>query len=149
MSLAREIAEALSPHSLQVAYDVDGFPTVAGLRCKMCHGEVAIRVRRAAARPGFEFQAYCHGMWCLDFGELTTDQLDEFFSRAVSMPERIPEYEVDDSIPLVSGRRELAVSEKVARAARCGAEMTFEGVRGIVTGVCQSPPTVTLSEALP
>ena len=148
MNLA-EITEALSPYSLQVAYDQDGFPTVAGLHCKTCGGEVAVRVRLAEDRPGFEFRAYCHGMWCLDFGTLTTDHLDGFFSRAVRMPERIPEYEVDDSIPLVSGRREFAVSEKVARAARCGAEMTFEGVRGIVTGVGQSPPTVTLSESFP
>ena len=115
--------------------------------CKTCGGRVEL-TNRPAENGKRTLSANCHGMWTVVIAGSppTFEETQGFLRQASCMPENVPEYDIDPSTPTVKGPpRTFFVSDRVARAARCGSIMKIDGLRGTVIAVNRVDSTVTLS----
>ena len=113
-------------------------------KCRTCGG--AVRLSAKQVHDGILVSANCHGMWSVFL--VSSGRSDQGFfdwlSGCARLPERVPEYDVDYSAPVVKEETRLTVSERTASAARLGAEMQIMGVRGRVCGIDRMDPAIVL-----
>ena len=113
-------------------------------KCRTCGGTVHLSAKQD--RDEILVSANCHGMWSVFLvGSGFSDQgFFDWLSGCTRLPERVPEYDVDCSAPVVKEETRFTVSERTASAARIGSEMQIMGVRGCVCGIDRTDPAIVL-----